>query len=62
MSIPTRLFTFGDRESNDVEGPISMGMRSILFTGIIDRGSENTRAHAVCQDYDQLPGLIRRLR
>jgi HAD superfamily hydrolase (TIGR01549 family) len=59
---PHEIVHIGDRESNDVDGPISMGMRSILFTGIIDRGSENTRAHGICKDYDQLPGLVRRIR
>jgi putative hydrolase of the HAD superfamily len=51
----------GDRESNDVAGPLSVGMWSILFTGIIDRGSAETRAHAVCRSYAELPGIVRRL-
>lgn len=56
------LVHIGDRESNDVDGPLSMGMRAVLFTGIIDRGSEATRAQAVCRNYAQLPDIIRRLR
>ncbi|MCB9140004.1 MAG: HAD family hydrolase [Caldilineaceae bacterium] len=58
---PRQIVHVGDRESNDVAGPLSMGMWSILFTGIIDRGSEQSRAHAVCRSYRELPGLIRRL-
>jgi putative hydrolase of the HAD superfamily len=59
--MPHELVHIGDRESNDVEGPLAMGMRTVLFTGIIDRGSEHTRAHAICRNYDQLPDIIRRL-
>lgn len=59
--MPHELVHIGDRESNDVEGPLSIGMRAVLFTGIIDRGSQGTRAHAVCRNYQQLPDLIRRI-
>jgi FMN phosphatase YigB (HAD superfamily) len=52
----------GDRESNDVDGPLSVGMRAILFSGIIDRGSRHTRAHAVCHSFRDLPNVVRRLR
>jgi putative hydrolase of the HAD superfamily len=51
----------GDRESNDVDGPLAVGAKSILFTGLIDRGSANTRANAVCRDFTQLPNVIRQL-
>lgn len=59
---PWQIAHVGDRESNDVEGPISIGMRAILFTGIVDRGSAKTRAHAVCRNFRDLPSIIRRLR
>ncbi len=59
---PWNIVHVGDREENDVVGPRSIGMRAILFTGIIDRGSGRTRAHAVCRDFRQLPDIIRRLR
>jgi putative hydrolase of the HAD superfamily len=52
----------GDRESNDVEGPLTIGMQAILFTGIVDRGSAKTRATAVCRNFRDLPALVRRLR
>ena len=58
---PREIVHVGDRESNDVLGPISIGMRSILFTGVKDRGSQKTRAHAVCRDFRDLPAIIRRL-
>ncbi|MBI5651672.1 MAG: HAD family hydrolase [Chloroflexi bacterium] len=51
----------GDRESNDVDGPLALGMCSIFFTGVLDRGSDKTRAHAVCKSYADLPGIIARL-
>src|SRR5690606_175735 len=59
---PQQIVHVGDRESNDVTGPVSIGMRSILFTGIVDRGSAGTRAHAVCRNFRDLPALVRRLR
>ena len=57
----SQIAHIGDRESNDVAGPLSVGMRAVLFTGIIDRGSGQTRAHAVCRRYADLPAIIRRL-
>jgi len=51
----------GDRESKDVEGPLVVGMRAVLFTGAVDRGSDHTRANAVCRDLSELPGIIERL-
>ncbi len=51
----------GDRESNDVEGPHALGMKAILFTAAVDRGSAGTRADAVCRSYEDLPATVRRL-
>ncbi len=51
----------GDRESNDVEGALAAGMKAILFTGAIDRGSANTRANAVCREFSELPQAIKKL-
>ena len=48
----------GDRESNDVYGPQSMGMRAVLFTGVVDRGSGNTSADVHCKDATELAHLI----
>jgi len=63
LGLPTAMIAhIGDRESNDVAGPLAMGMRAVLYTGIIDRGSDHTRAHAVCRDFRQLPYLIARMR
>lgn len=52
----------GDRESNDVAGPLAMGMRAILFTGVVDRDSQNTRANALCHEFAKLPDVIQSLR
>jgi putative hydrolase of the HAD superfamily len=51
----------GDRESNDVAGAQAVGMRAILYTGIVDRGSHATRADAVCTDLTELPELVSNL-
>ncbi len=51
----------GDRESNDVEGPLAMGMQAILFTGAVDRGSAQTKANAICKGFAELPEIIRKL-
>ncbi|HXF64219.1 MAG TPA: HAD family hydrolase [Caldilineaceae bacterium] len=59
---PHQIVHIGDRESNDVAGPLAVGMSAILFTGIVDRGSSRTRAHAVCRNFRDLPALVRRLR
>ena len=58
---PGQIVHVGDRESNDVIGPLSIGMNAILFTGVKDRGSASTRANAVCRTYAALPGIVRRL-
>jgi putative hydrolase of the HAD superfamily len=59
---PWQMVHVGDRESNDVEGPLSIGMHAVLFTGIIDRGSAKTRAEAICRKFRDIPAIIRRLR
>jgi putative hydrolase of the HAD superfamily len=61
-SHPSTIAHIGDRESNDILGPLSIGMRAILYTGIKDRGSRQTRASAVCCCYRELPHIVRRLR
>lgn len=48
----------GDRETNDVAGPLGVGMRAILFTAAVDRGSEHTRASAVCRDPAELADVV----
>ncbi len=61
QTAPSEMVHIGDRESNDVVGPMAIGMKAILFTGIKDRGSAKTRASAVCHTYGELPDIIRRL-
>lgn len=56
------LVHIGDREYNDINGPIDYGSHAILYTGVIDRGTtETTRASAVCAHHDDLAGIIARL-
>ncbi len=59
--VPTEIVHVGDRESNDVQGPLQIGMKAILFTGIVDRGSHQTHAHAVCRKFTDLPRIVSRL-
>jgi putative hydrolase of the HAD superfamily len=48
----------GDREHNDIAGAKDVGAQAVLLTAVVDRGSANTRADAVCQDFSQLPTVI----
>ncbi len=59
---PERIVHVGDRESNDIDGPLAIGMRAILFTGAIDRNQGKTRAHAICHHFSALPEIVQRLR
>jgi HAD superfamily hydrolase (TIGR01549 family) len=51
----------GDRESKDVEGAHAVGARAILCTAVKDRGSENTKADAVCSNFLDLPAILEKL-
>jgi putative hydrolase of the HAD superfamily len=55
---PEEMVHIGDRESNDIRGPIGVGARGILCTVIKDRGSGDTSAAAVFSDYTDLPGIL----
>ena len=48
----------GDREHNDIAGAKDAGCRAVLFAGVVDRDSANTRADAVCRDFAELPAII----
>jgi HAD superfamily hydrolase (TIGR01509 family) len=58
---PHELVHIGDREANDIDGPLAFGAHAILYTGIVDRGSSGSRATAVCSHHDDLPGIIDQL-
>lgn len=62
FGVPSSMIVhIGDRERNDVLGPLAVGMRSVLYTGIVDRDSRSTRATAVCRDFRQLPSIVDRI-
>lgn len=62
LGVPlSQIVHIGDRESNDVAGPLAVGMKAILFTGAVDRGHDGTRASAVCHDFMTLPATIEAL-
>lgn len=49
----------GDREYNDIGGPVGCGAMSVLYTGAIDRGHvPTTQATVVCEHHQDLAGLI----
>jgi putative hydrolase of the HAD superfamily len=51
----------GDREGNDIAGPLGVGAKAVLYTGAIDRGSDNTAAHLVVSHHRDLPAALERL-
>jgi putative hydrolase of the HAD superfamily len=51
----------GDRESKDVEGAHAVGARAILCTAVKDRGSENSKADAICSSFVDLPAILEKL-
>ena len=55
---PVRIAHVGDREHNDIAGPHAVGARGVLLTVAKDRGSANTNADGVCDDYGKLPTTI----
>ncbi|MHC4626379.1 MAG: HAD family hydrolase [Planctomycetota bacterium] len=48
----------GDREPKDVDGPHAVGAQAVLCTVVKDRGSENTKADAICKDFSDLPAIL----
>ena len=52
------LAHIGDREPNDILGPKKLGMKAVLCIAAIDRGSSETKADALFDDYSNLPGII----
>jgi len=55
---PHELAHVGDRESNDIAGPKKFGMKAILCTASVDRGSDKTQADAIFKEYRELPQII----
>lgn len=51
----------GDREHNDILGPQKLGMKAVLFTAALDRGSAHSQADAICNSFAQLPDVIEQL-
>lgn len=54
----SEIVHIGDREANDVSGPQKVGMKAILFTGIVDRGSRSSFATQLCAKFSDLPKII----
>lgn len=58
---PGDLVHIGDREYNDINGSHTSGSSAILCTVYKDRGSDQTEADAILQDYKDLPDIIANL-
>jgi len=58
---PHEVIHVGDRENNDIAGPKKFGMKTVLCTASVDRGSKSTLADAVFSDYRELPRIIQSL-
>ena len=58
---PHEIIHIGDRELKDIEGPHAVGARAVLCTVVKDRGSENTKADAICSDFLALPDILEKL-
>jgi putative hydrolase of the HAD superfamily len=54
----SELSHIGDREAKDIAGPHGVGAKAILCTVVKDRGSENTKADAICRDFEDLPSIM----
>ena len=51
----------GDREVKDIDGPHAVGARAILVPIAKDRGGPNSKADAVCRDFQELPAILQKL-
>ncbi len=58
---PSELVHIGDREHNDILGPLKMNSHAILCTASLDRDSKNTKAEAIFNDYKELPTIMKNL-
>ncbi len=59
---PHELVHIGDREHNDILGPIAVGAHALLCTAAIDRDSKNTKADGIFSNYKDLPLLIKSIK
>lgn len=59
---PHELVHIGDREHNDILGPLAVGAHALLCTAAIDRDSSNTKADGIFNDYKDLPSLIKSIK
>lgn len=59
---PHELVHIGDREHNDILGPLNVDAHALLCTAAIDRDSKNTKADGIFNDYKDLPSLIKSIK
>ena len=58
---PGEIVHIGDRELKDIDGPHAVGARAVLCTVVKDRCSENTKADAICSNFQDLPAIMEKL-
>ncbi|RJP23333.1 MAG: HAD family hydrolase [Candidatus Omnitrophota bacterium] len=54
----SEIVHIGDREQNDVDGPHAVGARAVFFTVVKNRGSQTSKADAICDDFSKLPLIL----
>lgn len=55
---PHAIVHVGDRENTDVVGAQGAGVKSVLYTGVVDRGASTSAADRICADFSDLPALL----
>jgi len=58
---PSEIVHIGDRELKDIDGPHVVGGLAVLCTVVKDRAGKNTKADAVCRDFEDLPAILEKL-
>ena len=58
---PHEIVHIGDREHNDILGPLKAGFGAVLCTAALDRDSANTKANAIFSDYSELYDIMESL-
>ena len=59
---PSEVVHIGDRETNDIAGPHEFGMKAILCIAAVDRGSANTKADGIFNDYSDLSEALEKIK
>jgi putative hydrolase of the HAD superfamily len=53
-----QMIHIGDRDYNDIRGAQALGMKAVLFTACRATDRHHTKANAICERYEDLPGIL----